>query len=148
MRAPGDESFGILERQAFIVSLNESNDFGMGVPAVVDVPAAREGIPASEDLVPASSVAQAAKPPPKMAQNNTDSTDRAFIDQSSSNMGRNNSYKGQIASVIAEWSAERKIQPHYSGIYRCRWFMACADRGVLGSPNGWDILRTSITRLF
>jgi hypothetical protein len=66
------------------------------------MPVARGAEPVSDDFMPASSVAQAAKPPIRIAQNNPDNTDRAFIDKSSSIIGRDNSYRGQIASVIAE----------------------------------------------
>jgi hypothetical protein len=84
MRAPADESLGILARQALSESLNVSSDFGTELVPVAAAPDVRLAGPASEDFVAAFSVAQAAMPPDRMTQNNPDNTDRAFIDESSS----------------------------------------------------------------
>src|SRR5690349_24709394 len=87
MRAPADESFGIRARQVFNESLIVSSDFGTEL-SVVTPEAARDAGAAFEGFMPASSVAQADKPPIKMAENSPNSTDRTFIDESSSIIGR------------------------------------------------------------
>jgi hypothetical protein len=76
-------------RQALSESLVVSSDFGTELVPVVAAPPdvlldVRLAGLASGDFVPVPSVAQAAMPPARKAQNNPNNTDRAFIDESSS----------------------------------------------------------------